>query len=69
MVRHAHNKMEVNGVAEEDSKKEETQEKAEIDGQVCQTEGCDKPAALQCPTCIKLSIDGSFFCSQVRGKC
>ena len=35
-----------------------------MDGQVCQTNGCSKQAALQCPTCIKLSIDGSFFCSQ-----
>ncbi|KAI8083367.1 methionine aminopeptidase 1-like protein [Gilbertella persicaria] len=30
----------------------------------CISEGCDKPATLQCPTCIKLKIGGSFFCSQ-----
>uniref|UniRef100_A0A3Q3J9Y6 Methionine aminopeptidase n=1 Tax=Monopterus albus TaxID=43700 RepID=A0A3Q3J9Y6_MONAL len=30
----------------------------------CETEGCDKDAKLQCPTCIKLGIQGSFFCSQ-----
>ncbi|XP_078063641.1 methionine aminopeptidase 1 isoform X1 [Mustelus asterias] len=31
---------------------------------VCETDGCDKEARLQCPTCIKLGIQGSFFCSQ-----
>ncbi|KAJ1977058.1 Methionine aminopeptidase 1 [Dimargaris cristalligena] len=30
----------------------------------CQGLGCDKPAKLQCPTCIKLGIEGSFFCDQ-----
>ena len=30
----------------------------------CETPGCDKQAKLQCPTCIKLQIQGSFFCSQ-----
>jgi len=30
----------------------------------CETPGCDKEARLQCPTCIKLQIQGSFFCSQ-----
>jgi len=30
----------------------------------CETPGCDKEAKLQCPTCIKLSIQGSFFCTQ-----
>ncbi|KAI8981943.1 methionine aminopeptidase 1 [Mycotypha africana] len=33
-------------------------------GRTCSTEGCGKPATLQCPTCIKLKIEGSFFCSQ-----
>ncbi|XP_011408403.1 PREDICTED: methionine aminopeptidase 1-like [Amphimedon queenslandica] len=56
--------MAANGVVEEDSKTKEIEEKAETEEQFCQTEGCDKPAALQCPTCIKLSIAGSFFCSQ-----
>lgn len=37
-----------------------------MEGQVCQTEDCSKPGVLQCPTCIKLSISGSFFCSQVH---
>ncbi|XP_078425922.1 methionine aminopeptidase 1 [Cetorhinus maximus] len=31
---------------------------------VCETDGCDREARLQCPTCIKLGIQGSFFCSQ-----
>ncbi|CAH1795381.1 unnamed protein product [Owenia fusiformis] len=31
---------------------------------VCDTNGCDKEAKMQCPTCIKLGIEGSFFCSQ-----
>ncbi|CAG9769464.1 unnamed protein product [Ceutorhynchus assimilis] len=30
----------------------------------CETAGCEKGAKLQCPTCIKLGIPGSFFCSQ-----
>jgi hypothetical protein len=37
----------------------------EIATRVCETPGCDKEAKLQCPTCIKLMIQGSFFCSQV----
>ncbi|CAL4173036.1 unnamed protein product, partial [Meganyctiphanes norvegica] len=31
---------------------------------VCETLGCNSEAKLQCPTCIKLAIQGSFFCSQ-----
>lgn len=34
-------------------------------GRECETEGCSKDAKLQCPTCIKLGIQGSYFCSQV----
>merc|ERR1712002_948601 len=30
----------------------------------CETDGCSKDAKLQCPTCIKLDIQGSYFCSQ-----
>ncbi|XP_020619380.1 methionine aminopeptidase 1-like [Orbicella faveolata] len=30
----------------------------------CESVGCGQPAKLQCPTCIKLGIHGSFFCSQ-----
>ncbi|KAK8737412.1 hypothetical protein OTU49_004468, partial [Cherax quadricarinatus] len=30
----------------------------------CETPGCNAEAKLQCPTCIKLNIQGSFFCSQ-----
>ncbi|KAK5916362.1 hypothetical protein CgunFtcFv8_011354 [Champsocephalus gunnari] len=30
----------------------------------CETEGCSEDAKLQCPTCIKLGIPGSYFCSQ-----
>ncbi|CAG5974886.1 unnamed protein product [Menidia menidia] len=30
----------------------------------CETEGCGRDAKLQCPTCIKLGVQGSFFCSQ-----
>ena len=32
---------------------------------LCETQDCNRPAKLQCPTCIKLGIKGSFFCSQV----
>ncbi|KAL5019365.1 hypothetical protein ScPMuIL_005087 [Solemya velum] len=31
---------------------------------VCETPNCSSEAKLQCPTCIKLEIQGSFFCSQ-----
>ncbi|RKP08717.1 peptidase M24, structural domain-containing protein [Thamnocephalis sphaerospora] len=33
-------------------------------GHTCQGNECEKPAKLQCPTCVKLKITGSFFCSQ-----
>jgi methionyl aminopeptidase len=36
--------------------------------QVCITSGCSKAASLQCPTCLKMNIQGSFFCSQVSKK-
>ncbi|KAH8293670.1 hypothetical protein KR054_002644 [Drosophila jambulina] len=32
--------------------------------QKCETTNCGKEATLQCPTCLKLGIKGSFFCSQ-----
>ncbi|RLW00849.1 hypothetical protein DV515_00008446 [Chloebia gouldiae] len=37
---------------------------------VCETAGCSSEAKLQCPTCLKLGIQGSYFCSQGqhRGK-
>lgn len=31
----------------------------------CATPGCGKAASLQCPTCLKLGITNTFFCSQV----
>ncbi|KAK7870712.1 hypothetical protein R5R35_009865 [Gryllus longicercus] len=31
---------------------------------VCETPGCGAKAKLQCPTCLKLGIQGSYFCSQ-----
>ncbi|XP_072038923.1 methionine aminopeptidase 1-like [Amphiura filiformis] len=31
---------------------------------ICETPGCGKGSKLQCPTCIKLGIEGSYFCSQ-----
>lgn len=31
---------------------------------MCETPGCKSLAKLQCPTCIKLGIQGSFFCTQ-----
>jgi len=30
----------------------------------CSGVGCSKPANMQCPTCVKLSIAPSFYCSQ-----
>lgn len=37
---------------------------APLNGRFCETPGCERTARLQCPTCIKLGIEGSFFCSQ-----
>ncbi|SAM01724.1 hypothetical protein [Absidia glauca] len=37
---------------------------ADFTNQSCQSPDCDKPAKLQCPSCLKLKIEGSFFCSQ-----
>merc|ERR1711944_36544 len=39
-------------------------EEDEMAMKTCETLGCEKEARLQCPTCIKLQIKGSFFCSQ-----
>ena len=41
---------------------------APVVDQVCITSGCSKAASLQCPTCLKMNIQGSFFCSQVSKK-
>lgn len=30
----------------------------------CETPECGKKATLQCPTCLKMGIQGSFFCGQ-----
>jgi methionyl aminopeptidase len=32
----------------------------------CSREGCENKSKLQCPTCLKQGIEGSYFCSQVR---
>uniref|UniRef100_A0ACB8E8Q4 Methionine aminopeptidase 1 n=1 Tax=Sphaerodactylus townsendi TaxID=933632 RepID=A0ACB8E8Q4_9SAUR len=37
---------------------------AAVEARVCETAGCSSEAKLQCPTCIKLGIHGSYFCSQ-----
>lgn len=36
----------------------------EVQQQFCKGEDCNKPAKLQCPTCLKAKISGSYFCSQ-----
>ena len=33
-------------------------------GPECSTEGCTKAGTMTCPTCTKLGIPGSFFCTQ-----
>ncbi|XP_052262466.1 methionine aminopeptidase 1-like isoform X2 [Dreissena polymorpha] len=35
-----------------------------VSSRMCETTGCDKEAKLQCPSCLKLGIQGSYFCSQ-----
>lgn len=37
---------------------------SQISTRICETPGCDQVAKLQCPTCVKLGIQGSYFCSQ-----
>lgn len=41
---------------------------AAVETRVCETAGCSSEAKLQCPTCIKLGIQGSYFCSQVDAR-
>lgn len=31
---------------------------------ICETPDCGAASTLQCPTCLKLGIQGSYFCSQ-----
>ncbi|KAI9356906.1 peptidase M24, structural domain-containing protein [Pilaira anomala] len=35
-----------------------------VSDHLCLSKGCGKTATLQCPTCLKLKIEGSYFCSQ-----
>ncbi|XP_065224745.1 methionine aminopeptidase 1 [Planococcus citri] len=35
-----------------------------IASRTCETAECNLPAKLQCPTCVKLGIQNSYFCSQ-----
>ncbi|OXB55860.1 hypothetical protein ASZ78_002971 [Callipepla squamata] len=37
---------------------------AAVETRVCETAGCSSEAKLQCPTCLKLGIQSSYFCSQ-----
>lgn len=30
----------------------------------CAKPGCGKPAASQCPTCIQMKLEDTFFCTQ-----
>ena len=30
----------------------------------CAMPGCGKPASLQCPTCVKMELEATFFCGQ-----
>lgn len=31
---------------------------------ICETPACNKPASLQCPTCLKSDLPSTYFCSQ-----
>ena len=31
----------------------------------CESVNCENEGKMRCPTCIKLSIDGGWFCNQV----
>ncbi|XP_033330043.1 methionine aminopeptidase 1 [Megalopta genalis] len=31
---------------------------------MCETAGCNTVASLRCPTCVKMGIQGSYFCTQ-----
>lgn len=35
-----------------------------VDTFCCSTPKCGKAATMQCPTCVKLELKPSFFCSQ-----
>ena len=47
-----------------ESKEVKVETESELEGKVCGTSGCKSPAALRCPQCKNLGIQGSFFCSQ-----
>ncbi|CAI5449054.1 unnamed protein product [Caenorhabditis angaria] len=36
----------------------------EMEGKLCSGAGCEKPAKLRCPTCIKKLLPDAFFCDQ-----
>ncbi|KAI7871144.1 peptidase M24, structural domain-containing protein [Spinellus fusiger] len=36
----------------------------DISSNICESPACGQPAKLQCPTCLKLGMKDSFFCSQ-----
>ena len=38
---------------------------ASLQAKECEADGCCQEAKLQCPRCITLGIQGSYFCSQV----
>lgn len=38
--------------------------KQEIGARACATPDCSKQATMQCPTCIKLELEATYFCDQ-----
>jgi methionyl aminopeptidase len=48
----------------EDSVATSADEVSTAPAHICATPGCGKPAAMACPTCLKLGIPPSRFCSQ-----
>jgi len=49
-------------VTESSTENKEQQEPKDLF--VCSTPKCKNPSAMQCPTCIKMGMTPSYFCSQ-----
>lgn len=35
-----------------------------MSGHLCENPECRKPSAMQCPTCLKMQLEPSYYCSQ-----
>ena len=43
---------------------EEVTQQSEEAVRACAVPDCTKPALMQCPTCLKLELEATYFCDQ-----